>query len=501
MCTAEWGKVMTERLQLLELWAERQGLELAADCHLAKINQCAQFLQAPKSSVEGVQQLACTCFRLNSLQMAALLQQEKIPSNLVDTALRLAESVADELTRADGREIRLEETPELHLALLLPDDGFSCDVVRGIPSGLVDFLNPLQQQGMCRLAAQPTSIGLWTVYMHQFNARSSSAMSNKLPQPEKQVIKLQKNSNGMGLSIVAAKGAGQERLGIYIKSVVPGGAADADGRLQAGDQLLRVDGQSLIGITQERAADYLVRTGPVVTLEVAKQGAIYHGLATLLQQPSPVIQRDIDPNSYKEGQITHGQLQHNSQTQFMQLPNFNLQQQQRRHSYHTPRYYSSISDDSLNRSRRNSYIGGMYTPSSPPMRRLSASSLLEERCARGYQELHIDPRYRDTRPIARSASSLYNMSKEVSLSTHNISNTLGAGMRILPTQQYQIGSPLKKRNSNRRMSERDLTRMGADNRNLGGPLTTNTTTHLPNSKSVPALHHHSSSGAICKFND
>lgn len=70
-----------------------------------------------------------------------------------------------------------------------------------------------------------------------------------------------------------------------------GGAADADGRLQAGDQLLKVDGQSLIGITQERAADYLVRTGPVVDLEVAKQGAIFHGLATLLQQPSPIIQR------------------------------------------------------------------------------------------------------------------------------------------------------------------------------------------------------------------
>ncbi|XP_023036263.1 afadin isoform X2 [Drosophila willistoni] len=293
MCTGDWGKVMIERLQLLELWAERQGLELAADCHLAKINQCAQFLQAPKSSVEEIQQLACSCFRLNSLQMAALLQQEKIPRNLVDTAIRMAESVADELTRADGREVRLEESPELHLALLLPDDGFSCDVVRGIPTGLVDFLNPLQQQGMCRLAAQPTSIGLWTVYMHQFNARSSSSMSNKLPQPEIQLIKLHKNSNGMGLSIVAAKGAGQERLGIYIKSVVPGGAADADGRLQAGDQLLRVDGQSLIGITQERAADYLVRTGPIVSLEVAKQGAIYHGLATLLQQPSPVIQRAL----------------------------------------------------------------------------------------------------------------------------------------------------------------------------------------------------------------
>ncbi|XP_062564884.1 afadin isoform X8 [Armigeres subalbatus] len=291
MCTSAWGKALSERLSLLELWAEKQGLELAADCHLAKINQCAQFLQAPKTSVTEVQQLACSCFRLNSLQMAALLSQETIPRNLIDTAVRMAESVADELSRADGREIRLEESAELPLALLLPDDGFSCDVVRGIPAGLVDFLSPFQMANMCRLASQPTSIGLWTVYMHQFNGRSPSVMSSKLPQPEIQIIKLHKNANGMGLSIVAAKGAGQERLGIYIKSVVTGGAADLDGRLQAGDQLLEVDGQSLIGITQERAADHLVRTGPVVTLKVAKQGAIYHGLATLLQQPSPVIQR------------------------------------------------------------------------------------------------------------------------------------------------------------------------------------------------------------------
>ncbi|CAG5096702.1 Similar to Afdn: Afadin (Mus musculus) [Cotesia congregata] len=39
------------------------------------------------------------------------------------------------------------------------------------------------------------------------------------------------------------------------------------------------------------AAEYLVRTGPTVTLEVAKQGAIYHGLATLLSQPSPSMSR------------------------------------------------------------------------------------------------------------------------------------------------------------------------------------------------------------------
>lgn len=321
LCIEIWGQVLAERLRILEVWALRQGLELAADCHLAKINQCAKFLmvcaivlsvrigvvpvwfwlhilnlspsatQSPKTTDAEVKQLARSCFRLNSLQMAALLSQERIAAPLLDTAIGMAEAVADELTRSDGREVCLEESPDLPLALLIPDDGFSCDVVRGIPAGLVDFVSQLQTAGMCRLAAQPTSVGLWTVYMHQYGVRSASAMSSKVPQPDVQLIQLHKNSNGMGLSIVAAKGAGQERLGIYIKSVVPGGAADADGRLQAGDQLLKVDGQSLIGITQERAADYLVRTGPVVALEVAKQGAIFHGLATLLQQPSPVITR------------------------------------------------------------------------------------------------------------------------------------------------------------------------------------------------------------------
>lgn len=45
MCVESWGKVITERLHILEEWALNQGLELAAECHLAKINQCADFLQ------------------------------------------------------------------------------------------------------------------------------------------------------------------------------------------------------------------------------------------------------------------------------------------------------------------------------------------------------------------------------------------------------------------------------------------------------------------------
>ncbi|GLG95432.1 Kinesin-like protein unc-104 [Gryllus bimaculatus] len=308
-CTREWGLRLKAKLAQLEVWAERQGLELAADCHLARIIQAAHLLQAPKYNADDLATLSSTCFKLNSLQLRALLSkyqpapdEPRLPHDLIDNVVMVAENVADELARSDGREVRLEEEAELQLPFLLPEDGYSCDVVRGVPQGLAEFLAPLQHAGLCRLTTQPTSSGLWTIYMSPpeqiLGARSPSAMSNRSggypllqQEPEVQLIKLNKSNNGMGLSIVAAKGAGQDKLGIYIKSVVKGGAADVDGQLQAGDQLLKVDGQSLVGITQEKAAEYLVRTGPTVTLEVAKQGAIYHGLATLLQQPSPVMGR------------------------------------------------------------------------------------------------------------------------------------------------------------------------------------------------------------------
>ena len=44
--------------------------------------------------------------------------------------------------------------------------------------------------------------------------------------PEVVVIMFKKGNGGMGLSIVATQGLGQQKMGIYIKNVVPGGAAD-----------------------------------------------------------------------------------------------------------------------------------------------------------------------------------------------------------------------------------------------------------------------------------
>uniref|UniRef100_A0A8C7FFA5 Afadin n=1 Tax=Oncorhynchus kisutch TaxID=8019 RepID=A0A8C7FFA5_ONCKI len=301
LCSHYWGAILRQQLSHIEAWAEKQGLELAADCHLSRIVQATTLLTMDKYSMQDVQNIHNTCFKLNSLQLNALMtnyhcapDEPYIPPELIDHVVAVAENTADELARSDGREVQLEEDPDLQLPFLLPEDGYSCDVVRNIPNGFQEFLDPLCQRGFCRLTPHPRSPGTWTIHFEgvdcdsHFSADNSDLQMRK--EPEVVTVTLKKH-NGMGLSIVAAKGAGQDKLGIYIKSVVKGGAADMDGRLAAGDQLLSVDGRSLVGLSQERAAELMTRTGSVVTLEVAKQGAIYHGLATLLNQPSPMMPR------------------------------------------------------------------------------------------------------------------------------------------------------------------------------------------------------------------
>nr|XP_048277244.1 afadin isoform X11 [Myodes glareolus] len=338
LCSHYWGAIIRQQLGHIEAWAEKQGLELAADCHLSRIVQATTLLTMDKYVPDDIPNINSTCFKLNSLQLQALLQnyhcapdEPVIPTDLIESVVAVAENTADELARSDGRDVQLEEDPDLQLPFLLPEDGYSCDVVRNIPNGLQEFLDPLCQRGFCRLIPHTRSPGTWTIYFEGADYESHLMRENtELAQPlrkEPEIITVTlKKQNGMGLSIVAAKGAGQDKLGIYVKSVVKGGAADVDGRLAAGDQLLSVDGRSLVGLSQERAAELMTRTSSVVTLEVAKQGAIYHGLATLLNQPSPMMQRISDrrgsgkPRPKSEGFELYNNTAQNGSPESPQLP-------------------------------------------------------------------------------------------------------------------------------------------------------------------------------------
>ncbi|XP_028293825.1 afadin-like [Gouania willdenowi] len=285
-----WGAALRQRLSAIEGWAERQGMELAADCHLGHIIQATTLLTMNKYSMQDVKDIQSTCFKLNSLQLHKLLSsylcatnEPHIPADLIDAVVTTTQVSSDNLIQNEGRDIQLEESLDLPLPFLLPEGGYSCDSVRGIPAGFTEFLAPVCQKGLCSLITQSNTKGDWTV-----NFKDPFLPETAHREPGITTITLNKPLNsGMGVSIVAAKGAGQGNLGIYIKSIVKGGPAEINGRLTAGDQLLSVDGRSLVGLSQERAAAIMMQTGPVVTLQVAKFGASYHGLGALLSEATP----------------------------------------------------------------------------------------------------------------------------------------------------------------------------------------------------------------------
>ncbi|KAM9391769.1 PDZ domain-containing protein 2 [Pholidichthys leucotaenia] len=80
-----------------------------------------------------------------------------------------------------------------------------------------------------------------------------------------------KGQEGLGIQITGGRGSKRSPHGIIIAHIEEGGAIYRDGRLHAGDELLMINGQSLVGLTHQEAVAILRSTTGLVQLVVASR--------------------------------------------------------------------------------------------------------------------------------------------------------------------------------------------------------------------------------------
>ncbi|XP_053573718.1 pro-interleukin-16 [Bombina bombina] len=91
------------------------------------------------------------------------------------------------------------------------------------------------------------------------------------------IILMKGQGKGLGFSIVGGKDSIYGPVGIYVKTIFPGGAAAADGRLQEGDEILELNGETMHGLTHYDALQ---------KFKQAKKGVLTLTVRTGLSSPN-----------------------------------------------------------------------------------------------------------------------------------------------------------------------------------------------------------------------
>ncbi|XP_067023281.1 partitioning defective 3 homolog isoform X2 [Acropora muricata] len=155
------------------------------------------------------------------------------------------------------------------------------EIIQAIPK--LDIDEPNQEEQSPRQ--------VFPVTPQKFAGSPSIADSSFKKVNKRILVELMKGNDGLGFSITTRDNPAGGNAPIFVKSILPKGAAIIEGQLRGGDQIIEVNGQKMNGKSQPEAVDILRNTRGLVKLLVQREEVV--------QSPrSPAIEVNEDSLSH-----------------------------------------------------------------------------------------------------------------------------------------------------------------------------------------------------------
>ncbi|XP_029207746.2 partitioning defective 3 homolog isoform X2 [Acropora millepora] len=138
------------------------------------------------------------------------------------------------------------------------------EIIQAIPK--LDIGEPNQEEQSPRQ--------VFPVTPQKFAGSPSIADSSFKKVNKRILVELMKGNDGLGFSITTRDNPAGGNAPIFVKSILPKGAAIIEGQLRGGDQIIEVNGQKMNGKSQPEAVDILRNTRGLVKLLVQREEVV-----------------------------------------------------------------------------------------------------------------------------------------------------------------------------------------------------------------------------------